>query len=313
MSTYYEDEDLLEKEKMYPELAKANLFRIRGEYKGAIEQCLSILKRFPDDHDAHVLIADIYAEQGDLMQAAQWYELAIDLTPDSKSDREKLAQLKRRINDREAASAAQQLGLPPEKPPVGLYIGIIAVIAIAVAIGSFLLGQRVNTSSQAISSPKVSSPINAVTNAVAPVDDSPPVGGSSSVASLIEEDRMTQQALQGFMPNGTILMSAMQDPRNRGLVITASARPEDNERLIAADVARAALGQFSSAPGVIVRLVKYGRLALVATVSRDRLAALDSVGSDPTAIANAILTEEWSSVKPITTPAPVAGPSDTPQ
>jgi len=305
MSNFYEEEELIEKERMYPELAKANLLRIRGDYKGAIEQCLSILKRFPDDHDAHVLIADIYAEQGDLGQSAQWYELAIDLTPNSKSDRDKLAQLQQRIRDREAASAAQQLGLPPEKPPIGLYVGVMGVIAVVVAIGSYILGQKttaVPTKSkpavaQAISAPAEPETSGAASDAPVPVQTS----------SLIEEDRLIQQALNGLMPNGTILMSAMQDPRNRGLVITASIRPEDEERGTAAEIAKTALSQYVSAPGVIVRLVKYGRLALVATVTRDRLAGVDGA-SDASAIANALLTEEWSAVGSVNTPPPAAQP-----
>jgi len=66
------DLDPSERERLYPELGRANLLRLRGDYDGAIHQCLSVLKRMPDDLSAHILVADIYAESGDLHQASQW-------------------------------------------------------------------------------------------------------------------------------------------------------------------------------------------------------------------------------------------------
>ena len=312
MGTNYDTDDAPDKDRLYPELAKANLLRIRGDYKGAIDQCLSILKRFPEDHDAHVLIADIYAEQGDLSQAAQWYELAIDISPNAGTDRAKLVQLQQRIKDREAASAAQQLGLPPEKQPLGLYIGVMGAIALVVAIGSYMLGQQAMKPPAGKKLVPISAPLQA---------ENASTGGTAAPmtitsASTIEEDRLVQQALATILPNGTILMNAMQDPRNKGLVLTVSIRPEDNERGIAAELGRAALVQYPSAPGVIMRLVKYGRLAHVATVSRDRLASLETPEfqngtATSEAVANAILTEEWSAAAAVNSPAPVA-PANTP-
>jgi len=124
------------------DLARANLLRMRGDYPAAIEQCLSVLKRAPEDPDAHTLIGDIYAEQGNLGQAAQWYELALDLNPESAPDRQKLTYVQQRINDREVANAAQQIALPPATPHPWLPWAVMGAVAVIIGIGSFMLGMR---------------------------------------------------------------------------------------------------------------------------------------------------------------------------
>ena len=61
------------------ELARVNLLRIRGDVSSSKNLCLSILKRFPESIDAHVMMGDLHSEQGDLAPAAEWYSLALDL------------------------------------------------------------------------------------------------------------------------------------------------------------------------------------------------------------------------------------------
>jgi hypothetical protein len=61
------------------ELARVNLLRIRGDVSSSKTLCLSILKRFPESIDAHVMMGDLHAEQADLGPAAEWYSLALDL------------------------------------------------------------------------------------------------------------------------------------------------------------------------------------------------------------------------------------------
>ena len=104
---------------VYPELARANLLRMRGEYKVAEDICLAILRRHPNSATANTLLGDICADRGDLKQAADWYDMALDITPDSESDRRKLEAMRRRIKEHEAAEAAKHLGLPESKPKIG--------------------------------------------------------------------------------------------------------------------------------------------------------------------------------------------------
>ena len=96
---------------VYTELARANLLRMRGEYKQAENQCLNILKRFPNNASANTLLADISAEQNGLTQAVQWFELSLDLTPDDDAVKNKLKSARDRISLQEAANTAKELGM----------------------------------------------------------------------------------------------------------------------------------------------------------------------------------------------------------
>ena len=136
------ERDPAAKEKLYPELARANLLRMRGDYKGAVDQCLSILKRMPEDLDAHTLIGDIYSESGDLAQAAQWYELAIDFDPRSVALRKKLDGVRQRAQHKEIAETAEQLGLPTEGSRIVVYAGVLIIVVFVIGIAAYLLGQR---------------------------------------------------------------------------------------------------------------------------------------------------------------------------
>ncbi|MDX2065394.1 MAG: tetratricopeptide repeat protein [Fimbriimonadaceae bacterium] len=312
MSSIFEQDDAADKDRIYPELARANLFRMRGDYRGAIDQCLSVLKRYPDDRDAHTLIGDIYAEQGDLGQAAQWYELSIDLEPrSSEAEKRKLAQVKQRMQEREAASTAQQLGLPPEKPSIWPTIAVMSVIAVTVGIGSYMLGQQKDA-------PK---PKPRSVSVVAPTESGPSTPESGVGATIVEsgvaEDQQVLQSVAARLGGNLTLLSAMQDPRTRLLTVTIAVQSDQNERHVSAEVARAALGQYVSAPSVTVRTVRFGRLVHVSTVTRERMAVTEAPGwanANPglDALANTVLSDEWSSTGPITTPPPAAAPTTPP-
>jgi len=118
-------------------LTKANLSRIRGDWEAAEQQCIEAIRLFPEDPSAHSLLGDIYASQKRWNEAAQRYQLAIDLNPENQADREKLEQARQRAAGAQAPVAARKrpssalgtLGLRLS-PPVQLA---------AVAIISFVL------------------------------------------------------------------------------------------------------------------------------------------------------------------------------
>jgi hypothetical protein len=76
-------------------LAAANLLRVRGLHDQAEARCIEVLRADPNNVHAHSLLGDIYQDQGRLEDARQWYQLALDLNPNSRPDREKLARLSR--------------------------------------------------------------------------------------------------------------------------------------------------------------------------------------------------------------------------
>src|SRR5438477_12288189 len=66
---------------VYPELARANLARMRGDYKQAEDQLLSVLKRFPNNPSANEMLGDLAAEREDYPHAVQRDEMALDIVP----------------------------------------------------------------------------------------------------------------------------------------------------------------------------------------------------------------------------------------
>lgn len=132
-------------QEVYPELAKANLHRMRKEYKPAKDICLGILRRFPNNASANTLLGDICVEQDDLEQAAEWYELALDIVPDSAADKAKLDDVRAKLAEKEKAVTVENLGIThTNKPP---YVTIAAII-VAVAIIGVAVGMAVSGGNQ---------------------------------------------------------------------------------------------------------------------------------------------------------------------
>lgn len=132
-------------QEVYPELAKANLHRMRKEYKPAKDICLGILRRFPNNASANTLLGDICVEQDDLEQAAEWYELALDIVPDSAADKAKLDDVRAKLAEKEKAVTVESLGIThTNKPP---YVTIAAII-VAVAIIGVAVGMAVSGGNQ---------------------------------------------------------------------------------------------------------------------------------------------------------------------
>lgn len=78
-------------------LTEANLHRIRGEYDAAIDKCTDALRLQPSDADVHSMIGDVYESEGRLDEAARWYQMAIDLRPESALDSAKLERILPRL------------------------------------------------------------------------------------------------------------------------------------------------------------------------------------------------------------------------
>ncbi|MBC7526838.1 MAG: tetratricopeptide repeat protein [Chthonomonadaceae bacterium] len=77
---------------LHARLTHANLSRMRKQWEEAIEDCVLVLQKQPGNATAHSLLGDIYAEQGKIDDAIQWYRMAIELKPNA-SDGMKLHRL----------------------------------------------------------------------------------------------------------------------------------------------------------------------------------------------------------------------------
>jgi len=89
-------------------LAEANLLRMRGRWPEAEARCIEVMRAEPNNVHAHSLLGDIYLGQGRHEEAAQWYRLALDLSPNNAADLAKLAHVEREV----ARQAARTLLTP---------------------------------------------------------------------------------------------------------------------------------------------------------------------------------------------------------
>lgn len=309
---------------VYRELAATNLMRMRGDYKGAIQICLGILKKFPNNATAHTLLGDVHAEMGELQQAAEWYEMALDLNPKSEADKKKLADIKRRIHEREQAMTAEQIGLnTAAKPKTGLYIGVMAGVILLVGAGAFALGAAMRGGGQAAKPPitgqiKVSDqePAQGGTagqpstaggagqqgsttpaedegsgaeGSSAPSTPAPPIASAGPDKALIEFLR-TRGA------NSSSVVNVTEDPRSSHFIVTVEGVAGKEDKALAALVAADVFQQMSSASKATIRVVQRDQTTLVADVEKQAFdAAMQALQSGQTAAdaADTILANVW--------------------
>lgn len=212
---------------VYPELARANLLRMQGNYEEAIEVCRRILGRFPSNETVHALMGDIYADQGKYEDAIQWYELLVELAPGNAHYMAKLHNLR-------AMHAAQVAPPPPiaepevkpAKPKVFAYalFGLLALILVA---ASFVAGARMNAMRQSAAEPiksvqstvssasptepvRIPPPAPVDTSPVPPPSSTPAIGfaGMSAVEASVAQ-KLSQQL------NGTPVWCALDPASSR--------------------------------------------------------------------------------------------------
>lgn len=299
---------------LHTELARANLARVRGEYKTAEEQCLSLLRRYPNSDAAHTLMGDIYADQELWDEASQWYELALDINPESASDRAKLDQARKRHEDLVQHQTDVQIGLPAEVRNIPLIAVSIAAIIfalgfIAVTLSSRAMAHRpdpVVVQDRITATPAVPAPTTAVTSS-----STPPQPVTPTVA--IEDRQMSETLIKNGI-EGVRVIGVEHDPRDSSVSVTFTLRADDETRRIAAQVGYDALTQFADAQVVTLRGLKEGHLIYVADVSRAKLSEAGNTlttpdtGPLPDAWVNLLLQKEWQP-KSQANPAPSSTPS----
>jgi hypothetical protein len=256
-------------QEVYREITQANLHRIRGDYKPAIDVCLGILKRFPNNGTAHTLLGDIYAEKGELEQAAQWYEMALDLRPESENDRRKLESVQRRMAEQEAANNAQQLGIPPDRPKTQQYVFVMVVLVAIVGIASFMLGGAMSRKEE----PKdtlIEDPI-IVGGREEPSGDSAQAEPEEVVPEIWPGTAVEQQVLKLLKANATIganILTVHEDPRGPTLSITALQGTFTDPVQVVAEVANVVFGTYTNYALASVRVINGEQTVFTADVNQ---------------------------------------------
>ncbi len=293
---------------IYPMLARANLLRMRGDFKQAEEVCLTILRRYPNNATANGLLGDISAERGDLSQAAEWYELSLDITPDNTAVRDKLSKVKERIREHEAAATAKHLGLPTSRPKVGVYIGLLFLFLVALCVLAFFLGREFGQTGAAAGPRVVDAPVT-----LEPKAAQPPTDATANVPAPLganprqpEEDRNLQAAIAAKAVDGSKLLDARFDPRTGFGSLTFDCPEGEDPRAIGSRLAQAGFDAMPDAKTITLRAVRAGKLHYLADTYREdvqRVAGAEwqqAHQGDPAALANEILKNEWFAAGPET-------------
>lgn len=280
---------------VYNELARANLLRNRHQLQEAIDVSLGILRKYPNNATAHTLLGDIYSEMDDLKQAAEWYEMAIDLNPDSASDQLKLQKVRERMANQQSASTAKALGIPQSGGQVYLYIGVAIILLLICSIGAFMMGKN---NSKPV--PPSSNPF------VVPADQGKPdlgagpntgVGGAGVAPkpSDVAADINALTVLQTQSQIGSRFLSAVDDPRDASLWLTVRA---DGEELPEATALAAATEVFNRIPTykrLVVRVVRARLVEFVGETTSDIHAeATRRLANSPAdQIAKEVFSKTW--------------------
>lgn len=303
---------------VYSNLARANLLRMRGDYPVARELALTVLRGYPGSVTAHTLMGDISTEEGDLEAAREWYELALDLAPDSQVDQQKLDSLRQRITEREAAQTAIQLGLPTSKSGAKKFAFASAVFIVLVGVAFFFLGDWARAKRDAGPTP-ITSPI--VFGEAEASGSRGPELNTLPVVEPVEEPRTEIPKIPNpnaaSLPDGTLLetlrsrcldgssiVAASEDPRATLLTVTMLAGQDTPVKRLAARVGLSALKSYPDIKRVALRVFVANKLVFVGDVTADSLkAALEGASAtevealtDPQLEAS--LSDLWESPAP---------------
>lgn len=260
---------------VYNDLARANLLRMRGDYKPAADVCLSILKKHPNNATAHTLLGDIYAEQGDLKQAAEWYEIALDVSPDSIADKNKLATVRERMAEKEAAATAQQIGIPQPEPKGQQKVALMTILIIVVGVAAFFVGGMMQRGS-AQAPGVINTPIDVEASGDPTrqqVPEADPKGDGEITPSQSAElgpagDDAVLARLRSSLRDGKRILSASEDPRGPYLLLTVRGVAKEAPDTAITNFAVAAFEVFPNYSMITVRVVQGAALVMVADVTR---------------------------------------------
>ena len=284
------------------EMSRINLLRIRGDLSSAKTLCLATLKKYPASIDAHTMMGDLHAEQADLVPAAEWYALALDLDPNAPGVQAKLNRI-RAAQDISKQASVQKAMIDSGRRVSPWLITAVATSAIAIAAVAYMVGgQKAPTSlpgtapstqkfkTESISAPRdfggattapvASNPVNpipVVSNANPtsgrPAEFDSPSTTKSDPASpfTVAQDETLSAAIKERSKFSKNIISIQDDPRNHSMVITYSVAPDEHGRYTGAMVAVTALEYHSKAALVTLRGVRNGILTYMGDVTRDKV------------------------------------------
>lgn len=289
---------------IYAELARANLLRMRGDYKAALEQCRTILRKFPNNVSANQLLGDLCQETGDLEQAKEWYELALDIAPNHAQLQKKLKDVRERLEHQETQGLVDQLGLPPSKPKNGLMAAGLAVMVLAVGGIAYVIGTNKQKVDAPLPKPTVSNapatnPQSTNPDVENPVQDPPTTAPVTTPAQGSSEETALAQLIGQRSTHGAKLVGLVIDPRTSQLTLTYRVATGEDRKAIGAELAGVTFDNSPTTRLIAIRAVENDAVVYVADARREAYEETKSDawkaanGNDPAAFAKHLLTQEW--------------------
>lgn len=243
----------LEQDKIGPLLARANLFRMRGQWDEAVAVCTEALRKVPESPTACSLLGDIYEAQGKYDDALQWFGMAVEFNPNNKADRVKLdrvVDIQRRAllkEEKEAQARAQQIPPPVKKvdpanrtlqwfdrafPPgkqetVARFIMLIGVVMFLLLISTALFVQFSNSDNRSPNRP-IELPNSPGTIVVAPPRTASPPAPVNPVPDNPVDEKPAPQPVDpapstpAMAPGDNALLTALRSNVPAGVDITSA-------------------------------------------------------------------------------------------
>lgn len=295
----------------YPRLAQANLARVRGDYASAKDQCLAVLRTYPNNATAHVLMGDICMDAEEFEQAVEWYEIAADMDPEAPGLAGKLSEAKSLVAGMQSATTADLISLPKERPRVSLYATLAIFIVIVAGIVGLLI--RVAMSRQAEEQKPIVTPIVVGPTPQAKASEGSPEDATATQSQTPAETDSSATESQGLAllerarkcDEGHRITQAEWSAEGRKLYLTFLVGPNEDRRTIAATIALSALQNFNDADVIIVRATTEGATVYSAEATRARLnELLQQTGTIPQERRLDILSQEAPPPPPAEDTAP---------
>ena len=290
-------------------LTSANLHRLRQEWDEAVADATEALRLEPNNADIASLLGVIYQERGMLDDALTWLQMALEMNPDSTSDKARLNKVKDQILQRSILSRQRShLGTFEKRTRIWAITMTAAFIILVVFAIVLAMGKRSHQPA-ATSNPKYHSGYSGALSS----DESrsyPPIGSSRissnqnitskqttsrsgsdvSSARTPAEVKISNDTAQADGIGGAKVDDVIADPRQSVVSITCSLPSASiNKSAIlatASAIAKSAFASNSEVKAVTVRCVvtptgaSSTQIAFVGDISRQSLQAL---GLNPTA------------------------------
>jgi len=285
-------------------LASANLHRLRSEWEAAISDATDALRLDPRNPDVASLLGDIYVQREMLDEALVWYQMALELNPNSTPDRERLEKLSKEIASRRREEGTGSFKAFEKQTRVWTYaLGAVflLLVVLAFAIPVFRPKPRATEVPTPTASGRPRMPSRASSPMppghsepiVRPESDSsrtPATGGASSLRTPAESDvRTGLTAAQSITDAGITIDDVIADPRS-GVVTVSFGVPvkglisREQITRAAAAVARTVFALRQDAKFVTARCVVQanGSKPIIAFVGDTARQSIEALGTNAT-------------------------------